>query len=101
MEIETYRDNPDGKLVKVFFSVENGNVTGVTVGNQAIPVEQGFQFFVEPHVAVQIDKCELYMDGLTPRLRVKEDEELEIPDEKEKRIRELEEELERLKSEAE
>ncbi len=101
MEIETYRDNPDGKYVKVFFSVENGNVTGVTIGNQVVPVDQGFQFFVEPHVALQIDKCEMYMDGFTPKLRVIEGEEIEVPDEKEKRIRELEEELERLKNEAE
>ncbi|MCJ7839987.1 hypothetical protein MUB24_03470 [Lederbergia sp. NSJ-179] len=100
MEIETFKGNPDGKYVKVFFAVEDGNVVGVTVGNQAIPVEQGFQFFVEPHVALQIDKCELYMDSFAPRLRVIEGEELEVPDEKEKRIRELEEELERLKKEA-
>lgn len=101
MEIETFKDNPGGKLVKVFFSIENDTVVGISIGNQVVPVEQGFQFFVEPHVALQIDKCELYMDGLTPRLRVIDGEELEIPDEKEKRIRELEEELERLKSEAE
>lgn len=101
MEIETFNDNVDRKYVKVFFAVEDGDVVGISVGNQVVSVEQGFQFFVKPYVATQIDKCELYMDGLTPKLRVREGEELEIPTENEERIRELEEELKRLKGERE
>lgn len=101
--IKTYRNKADGR-VKVFFAVDDGNVTSITIGNQSVPTEQGFQFYVDDYVAEQIDKCELYLDGLTPKLIVKEGETIHVPDVnneylKEKRKQELLEELERLNAE--
>ena len=98
--IKTYNENGESRT-KVFFAVENDRVTSVIIGNRSVPVEQGFQFYVDDYVAEQIDKCELYLDGLTPKLRLKEGEELEIPSEveqKEREIRELEERLRQLKN---
>ena len=98
--IKTYNENGESRT-KVFFAVENDRVTSVIIGNRSVPVEQGFQFYVDDYVAEQIDKCELYLDGLTPKLRLKEGEELEIPSEveqKEREIRELEERLRQLRS---
>lgn len=102
--IKTYADF-DVTRVKVFYSVKDNNVTGVTVGNQSVPTEQGFQLYVDYYVAEQIHKCELYIDGLTPKLRVKEGETLFVPDEndeykKQKEIEELEKRLKELKGDA-
>lgn len=98
-----YEKSYEGK-VKVFFTVGENNVTGVVVGNQSVPTEQGFQFYVDDYVAEQIHKCELYLEGLTPKLIVKEGETIHVPDVnneylKEKRKQELLEELERLNAE--
>lgn len=100
--IRTYRER-DGDKVKVFFSIKDNNVTSVTIGNQSVPVDQGFQFYVDDFVADQIHKCELYIDGLTPKLRVKEGEQLFVPEEceaykKQKEIEELEQRLQQLKA---
>ena len=99
MVIKTYKDSGNGRYTKVFFTVDDGEVRSVKVGNQVVPLEQGFQFYVDDYVALQIDKCELSLDGM-PKLRLKEGEELEIPDELEKKRREIEElerKLEKLK----
>ena len=100
--INTYNENREG-LVKVFFVVnEEGKITSVKVGNQSVSLDQGLQFYVDDYVAEQIHKCELYIDGLTPRLRLKEGEELEIPsevEEKEKEIQILRKRLKELNAE--
>lgn len=103
--IRTYRER-DGDKVKVFFSIKDNNVTSVTIGNQTVPTEQGFQFYVNDYIADQIHKCELYIEGLTPKLRVKEGETLFVPEEcdeykKQKEIEELEKKLKELKGDAE
>lgn len=98
--IKTY-GNHDKNRVKVFFIAEDGEVQGFIIGNQTIPNKQGFQFYVDYYVAQQLDKCELYFDGLIPKLRLKEGEELEIPseiEEKEREIEELERRLKELKN---
>lgn len=97
--IETYNKKDFG-LVKVFFVVEDGNVISVKAGNQVVPTETGYQFYVEEHIALQIDKCELYMEGFTPKLRVCDGETIDIPQltEKEKRKKQLEYELEQLEN---
>lgn len=99
--IQTYKNNDGGK-VKVFFVVEDGDVVSVKAGNQVVPTEQGFQFYVDDYVAYQIHKCELYIDGLAPKIRVRKGETLFIPNENEhykrkKEIAELEEKLKKLK----
>lgn len=97
--IKTYSENKKGRT-KVFFKVREDIVSSVIVGNQAVSTEQGYQFYVKDYVADQIDKCELYMDGLTPKLRLKEGESLDVPteeEEKEKEIQELENKLKQLK----
>lgn len=72
--IKTYAKKEEGRT-KVFFVVgENGEVVGRKVGNHVISMEMGFQFYVDDHIAEQIHKCELYMDGILPRLRVQEGE---------------------------
>src|SRR5690625_6335063 len=77
--IKTYDSNVRGKT-KVFFVIDKeGKVISRIVGNQAINVDAGFQFYVDDYVADQIDKCEFYLEGLIPKLRLKEGEELEIP----------------------
>src|SRR5699024_11090265 len=99
--IKIYHDNIDGK-VKVFIRVDDGVATGNTVGNQAVPTGQGFQFYVDDYVAEQIHKYELVLDGLTPKLVLKEGETLEVPtaeEEKEKEIKEIEERLQHRKAE--
>jgi len=90
MEIETYKNKDFGR-VKVFFSTneENDNLT-IHLGDGVIVNEIGFQFYIDDYVAEQIDKCELYMDGFKPRLRVKEGETVEVPIKTEKQIREEE-----------
>jgi len=99
MEIETYDTRQPG-TTKVFFRVSDGNVTSVTTGNQAVSTDRGYQFYVDDYVADQIDKCELFMYGLTPKLRLKDGETLEVPEksEKDKEIERLEYELEQAKN---
>ena len=96
----TYKDNEKKDKIKVFFATENGEVVSVLVGNQSVPVTQGFQFYVDYNVANQIDKVELYLEGLTPKLRLKDGETFDEVEEseEEKEIRELEERLKELKS---
>jgi len=100
--IKIYDPNVRGKT-KVFFVIDKeGKVISRIVGNQAVNVDAGFQFYVDDYVADQIDKCELYINGLTPKLVLKEGETLEVPtevDEKEKEIKELEKRLKQLKAE--
>lgn len=97
--INVYK-NKDFARTKVFFSVVDDGVISVYVGDSVVPQEQGFQFYVDDHVANQIEKCELVMDGLTPTLQVKDGEEIEIPElsEKELAIRQKEYELEQLRN---
>src|SRR5690625_2185609 len=99
--INVYDDNEGGNKVKIFFSIKNGELTTITIGNQVVIKKAGIQFYVDEYVAQQLDKLELTMDGFSPQLKLKEGETLDIPDENEERIRELEEELERLKGERE
>ena len=100
--IKIYDSNVRGKT-KVFFVIDKeGKVIRRIVGNQAVNVDAGFQFYVDDYVADQIDKCELYINGLTPKLVLKEGETLEVPtevDEMEKEIKELENRLKQLKAE--
>jgi len=102
MSIKIYGE-PDEKVVKVFFRVDDSdNVVSVAVGNSAVNYGKGFQFYVDDYVAEQIHKCELIIDGFTPKLMIKEGETLEVPteeEEKEKEIKELEERLQKLKAE--
>lgn len=80
--------------------MHDGKVASVIVGNRAVSTERGYQFYVDNYVAEQIDKCELYFDGLSPSLRVKDGEELDVPEktEREKRIERLEYELEQARN---
>ena|SRR5690625_1045718 len=94
-EIETY-DTKEKGTIKVFFKVSDGNVTSIIIGNRAVSTDRGYQFYVDDYVANQIDKCELFMDGLTPKLRLKEGETLCVPEKTEKEL-----EIERLKYELE
>src|SRR5690625_4873838 len=98
-EIETYDTRQPG-TTKVFFRVSDGNVTSIIVGNRAVSTDGGYQFHVDDYVADQINKCELFMDGLTPKLKLKEGETLEVPEksEKEKEIERLEYELEQARN---
>lgn len=61
------------------------------------------EIYVDDYVADQIYKCELYIDGLEPKLIVKEGETIEVPEksEKEKEIERLKFELEKLQNEEE
>ena len=102
--IKTY-DRYDEGRTKIFFSIDDDGKFGrITVGNQAVNNTKGFQFYVDDYVAEQIYKCEI-VKGDLPGLRVKEGETLFVPKEndeylKEKRMKELEEELRRLKEES-
>lgn len=97
--MQTYDTRQPG-TTKVFFKVNDGAVASVIIGNRAVSTDSGYQFYVDDYVADQIDKCEIYLDGLTPKLKLKEGEILEVPEksEKEKEIERLEYELERLKN---
>lgn len=103
--VKIYNESSPGRT-KVFFVVRDGRVSRVITGNHAVPTEQGLQFYVDDYVAEQIYKCELYIDGLEPKLIVKEGETLFVPEEcdeykKQKEIEELEKKLKELKGDAE
>jgi len=93
--VETYDSRHPG-TVKVFFVVSEDVVTSIIIGNQTVSTGRGYQFYIEDHVAEQIDKCELVIDGLTPKLVVKEGEVIYEPEKTEKEL-----EIERLKHELE
>lgn len=102
-EIAIYPERRDN-TIKVFFVITNGEVSSVIVGNRTVPLEQGYQFYVRDYVAEQIDKCEFIADGFTPKLVVKEGEELTLPtegEEKQREIEELERKLRELRGEEE
>lgn len=98
--VKIYNESSPGRT-KVFFVVRDGRVSRVITGNHAVSTEQGLQFYVDDYVADQIYKCELYIDGLEPKLIVKEGETIEVPEksEKEKEIERLKFELEKLQNE--
>lgn len=102
--IKTYESGQSGRT-RVFFKVsKDSKISAVIIGNQFVPSEQGFQFYVDDYVASQIEKCELYLEGLTPKLQLKDGEELNIPSEEEKKqreINELERKLRELRGEEE
>src|SRR5690625_3644639 len=103
--IKTY-DNRQPGTTKVFMVGKDNEVTSVIIGDQAVATEQGYQFYVDDYIAEQIDKCELVMDGLTPKLQVREGEILFVPEEndeykKQKEIEELERKIKELKGDAE
>lgn len=99
--IDVYESNEDGDKVKVFYAVKDGELSTVTLGNSAISKTSGIQFYVDDYVALQLDKMDISLDGFTPKLVLKEGEELIIPEksEKEKEIERLKKELERLQAE--
>lgn len=94
-EIQTYDTRLPG-TIKVFFKVINGEVDSITLGNQAVSTDRGYQFYVDNYVAEQIDKCDLVINGLIPKLKVREGEILEVPEKTEREI-----EIERLEYELE
>ncbi|GGB26959.1 hypothetical protein GCM10011409_00290 [Lentibacillus populi] len=98
--VKTYEDDNRHDKVRIFFNVDKeGNVSSVLMGNQAIPSRQGHQFYVDEYVALQVDKIEIINPGM-PILKVKDGEEIEIPDEvkqNEDKIKRLEKELNELK----
>lgn len=98
MEIKTYDSQEDG-TTKVFFSVKDNLVVSVSVGNQIVVLEPGFQFFVDDYVALQIDKCEMYLEGFTAKIKVREGEEIDVPTDadKENEIAELQRKIDKLK----
>lgn len=100
MNIEIF-DERQYDTEKVFFTVTNNTVSSVIVGNQAVATGKGHQFHVKNYVADQIGKCELYFDGLTPKLRVKEGEAIDEPvlTEKEIQMNELKRQMFELENE--
>ena len=95
--IKTYK-NSDGGKVKVFFVLDDdNNITSVKMGNRVVPVEQGFQFYVDDYVAQQIDKVGIDFSDGKPHLIEKETIELPQKSEKEKEIERLEKELRELR----
>lgn len=101
--IPTYYENTDGDKVKVFFAIKDGEIRSTTVGSSAISKKSGIQFYVDEGVSLQLYKMNFSMDGLKPKLELKEGEELEVIEksEKEKEIERLKKELERLQEEDE
>lgn len=99
--INIYDDYEKGR-VKVFFKLKGDKVAGVTVGNRAVNAEAGIQFYVDDYISEQLNKCEFYMDGFKPILKVREGEQVFVPEEnneykKRKEIKDLEEKIKKLK----
>lgn len=96
--VDVFYNNEDSDKVKVFFAIDENGVTSLTLGNHAVSKKSGIQFYVDDFVAVQLDKVNFKMEGLTPVLEVKDGEDIIIPEEseKEKEIKRLKRELERL-----
>ena len=91
LEITTYNKPKEGRI-KVFLTTGNDKTKpSVYIGNSVVVNEQGIQFYIDDYVATQFEKCELYLDGLTPKLQLKDGEELNIPSEEEKKQREIDE----------
>jgi len=99
-EIETYDSRKPGTM-EVFFKVVDGAVVSVIIGNKSVSKDRGYQFYVEDYVAEQLDKCELMFDGVSPKLKLREGETLDVPikTEKELEIERLRRELEALEEE--
>lgn len=77
--IDVYFENENQEKVKVFMVINEGGHTGaITVGNQAVSKQAGIQFYVDEIVSLQMFKMDLYMEGLVPKLKLKEGEELEL-----------------------
>ena len=103
--IKIYDEGGKGR-VKVFFSIIDGRFIETYIGKSFVPTGQGIQFYVDDYVAEQIHKFNLKMDGLEPKLELKEGETLFVPEEndeykKQKEIEELERKLKELKGDAE
>ena len=96
--INIYDEYKKGR-VKVFFKIKGSEIVGVTVGNRAVNAEAGIQFYVDDYVSEQLNKCELYMDGFKPILKVREGEQVFVSKESEayKREKEIKELQKRLK----
>lgn len=100
--IQTYK-NKDGGKIKVFFTVDdNKHVTSIKVGNRVVPMESGLQFYVDKHVAEQIDKVDIDFSDGKPLLVTKEGESIKEPQktEKELRMEELQRELDELQGDS-
>ena len=102
MEIKSYDEYKEGRI-KVIFDIHNGEVVGVSVGNNAVSTKANLSFYVADYVAYQIDKCKLNLDGLNITLSVRDGETFFVPEENEeylkaKEIEELEEKLRELKN---
>lgn len=97
--IKTYDSKQPG-TIKVFLRISNEEVVSVIIGNQAVSNERGIQFFLDDYVAEQLDKFNISINGVEPVFVLKGGEELEIPDDvdrKQKEIEELERRLKELK----
>lgn len=82
--IQAYSKKDYG-LIKAFFEIEDGDVIAVELGNDVVSQGSGYQVYIEEHVAYQIDKCELYTDGVTPRLRLRDGEVIDIQQKKKRK----------------
>lgn len=91
--INIYDDNVDGDKVKVFISIKNNIITGITIGNHVVPKKSGIQFYVDGYVAPQLNKTSFSMEGLQPKLTLKDGETIDTPEKSSKEI-----EIEKLKN---
>lgn len=97
--IKTYDSKQPG-TIKVFLRISNEEVVSVIIGNQAVSNERGIQFFLDDYVAEQLDKFNISINGVEPVFVLKDGEKLVIPDDvdrKQKEIEELERRLKELK----
>lgn len=98
--IEIFEKNEDGDKTKVFLAIEDGEVSTITIGNRSVSKKTGIQFYVDEYVALQLYKMHFTMDGLRPKLEMRDGEELVIPEksDKEKEIERLRKQLEELEN---
>ncbi|MED2940646.1 hypothetical protein P4345_25670 [Cytobacillus horneckiae] len=89
-------------MLQAFLDTDNeGNVTKTYCGINVVAKEPyPFFFQIEDYMEHQLYKCKVVITDGKPELVVKDGEVIEVPEltEEEKRIKELEEELERLRS---
>src|SRR5690625_1611500 len=78
--IPIYIDSTGGRVKVIFRLDDDNNILSVKVGNSVVHTGSGYQFYVDKHVAKQIDKVDIDFSDGKPELIAKEGEEIQVPE---------------------
>jgi len=101
VSVKIYNKGGKGRE-KVFLEInDKGNIASVSTGSHMVPIGKGIQFYVDDYIIEQLHKCELNLKCLDFEIKVKEGEQIYVPEEnneykKNKEIEELKRRLAKL-----